>query len=182
MIKAVANDLVILGLSRGNTERLLEGKPIFVTPESMEGKLKQAVLLVGGETEEAIMADLRAHPDVFDFSAAKVVGMKPGEEDKVQIGARVFDAATGAPMTPPPPLPRTPAERSRALVQRLTDIANMVEAETPEGLRCAVFLYETTPDGKAGEVAHVSRDRQLTAAAVRRWLDGIALPGPKARA
>ncbi len=180
MIKAVAKDLVVLGLSRLNCEKLLEGKPIFITPESMDGKLKQAILLVAGETEQAILADLKQHPDVFDFSQAKVVAMPPGEEDKVQIGTRVYDAASGRPMEPAPALPANPEQRSRALVQRLSEIARMVEDETPNGLRCAIFLYDG--DGSSGEVAHVSRDRQLTAVAVRRWLGAIEMPPPMGNA
>lgn len=56
--------LVILGLSRLNTERLLDGKPIQV-PAADLAQLGlppggPGVLLLGGETEDALLEDLRA--------------------------------------------------------------------------------------------------------------------------
>ncbi len=59
MIKAIGWDgnLVVLGLSRGNCEKLLEGKPILIAPEQLDG-MRQFVLLTGGETEEAITREL----------------------------------------------------------------------------------------------------------------------------
>jgi hypothetical protein len=183
VIKAVANDLFVVGLSRANCEKLLERKPIFITPESLDGKLKQAVLILGGETEAAILADLKAHPDVFDLSQAKTtIVLRPGEEDRVKIGLDVFDAATGEKVPEPPAQPATPEERSHALVHRLTELAAAAEAEMPDGLRVALFAYEPTPAGEPGEVAHISRDRELTAAAVRRWLNGAFVAPPKASA
>lgn len=65
MIKAVAQGpdgrpLLILGLSRKNTERLLEGRPIPVELRDLFG-IDAVVLIVAGETEDAIVDELRAH-------------------------------------------------------------------------------------------------------------------------
>ena len=76
----------------------------------------------------------------------------------------------------------TEEQRSAALIQRLKEIAAQAEATAPDGLRVAVFLYAPDEEGKAGEVAHVSRDRMLTAVALRRWLDVVTAPATKARA
>ncbi len=62
MIKASATGpggkpLLILGLSRKNTEMLLTGHPISVELKAFTG-LVGTVLLMAGETEEAIMAEL----------------------------------------------------------------------------------------------------------------------------
>jgi len=62
MLKAAAKGadgkaLLVLGLSRKNTELLLEGRPISVELMGLIGK-EATILLVGGETEEAIAAEL----------------------------------------------------------------------------------------------------------------------------
>jgi hypothetical protein len=55
MIKAIgwSGKLVIVGLSRANCEKLLEGKPIMLAPETLPG-LRQHVLVVAGETEHEL--------------------------------------------------------------------------------------------------------------------------------
>jgi hypothetical protein len=63
MIKAVATGaggkpVLILGLSRMNTELLLDGKPISIDLMSYLGHAATLVLMAG-ETEEAITAELR---------------------------------------------------------------------------------------------------------------------------
>lgn len=63
MIKATGrtgdgDTLLILGLSRTNTERLLAGKPIKVNGLDV-GLPGIQVILLGGETEEAITAELQ---------------------------------------------------------------------------------------------------------------------------
>lgn len=55
--------LVLLGLSRGNVERLTQGKPVLVSRERHGPAMPDGleVALFFGETEEAILADLRRH-------------------------------------------------------------------------------------------------------------------------
>ena len=48
---------LLIGLSRDNMEKLLQGKPILKTPE--DTKVGLGLILVGGETEDSIMKDLR---------------------------------------------------------------------------------------------------------------------------
>jgi hypothetical protein len=55
--------LLGFGLSRGNCEKLLAGKPIFIDLKVMlrncDADMNEAtVLIFGGETEEAMQADL----------------------------------------------------------------------------------------------------------------------------
>jgi hypothetical protein len=45
--------MLMLGLSRGNTERLLDGKPIPVELKELLG-IDAVLVIVGGETEDAI--------------------------------------------------------------------------------------------------------------------------------
>ena len=63
MIKAIGQGasgqrLLILGLSRKNTELLLAGRPISVDLRSLMG-LEATVLLIAGETEEDLVRQLR---------------------------------------------------------------------------------------------------------------------------
>jgi len=63
MIKAVARGgdgkpLLILGLSRKNTELLLDGRPISIELMGLIGK-EATVLLMAGETEEAMHEQLK---------------------------------------------------------------------------------------------------------------------------
>lgn len=67
MIKAVTVNgdgvpqMVVLGLSAENCFRLVEGMPIPVRLRELHSSLPDVtVLLVGGQTEEAIAAELRA--------------------------------------------------------------------------------------------------------------------------
>jgi len=67
MIKATGRGqdgtpLLILGLSRGNTERLLSGQPIHVRADQVDPRLPALnVVLMGGETEGDIAAELGQH-------------------------------------------------------------------------------------------------------------------------
>lgn len=66
MIKAVGGPpgepVLILGLSKLNTERLLANQPIRISPEEVEkmGLPSMTIVLLGGDTENDIMEDLRA--------------------------------------------------------------------------------------------------------------------------
>lgn len=67
MIKAVGGPpgeppVLILGLSKTNVERLLSNQPIRISPEEVRemGLQPMTVVLLGGETENHIMEDLRA--------------------------------------------------------------------------------------------------------------------------
>lgn len=66
MLTAVINgpdggSVLLLGLSRENTRRLHADKPIPVRAHQIDPRLPElTVLLVGGETEQTIAADLRA--------------------------------------------------------------------------------------------------------------------------
>ncbi|MGF6641796.1 hypothetical protein [Paraburkholderia sp. MM6662-R1] len=59
MIKARAGDTVILGLSRLNLKKLQEGKPIMFDGAEV-GLSGQRFVIVFGETESAIIAELNA--------------------------------------------------------------------------------------------------------------------------
>jgi hypothetical protein len=64
MIKAIlSNDdgsqMLLLGLSKTNMDKLLEGLPIAVDITVNGAHLR--IGIVGGETEEAIIAELRRH-------------------------------------------------------------------------------------------------------------------------
>lgn len=64
MIKASAvgkggKPLLLLGLSRKNTELLLDGKPISIELKGLIG-LEATVLLIAGETEGAMLSQLRS--------------------------------------------------------------------------------------------------------------------------
>jgi hypothetical protein len=67
MIKATGGSkdgvpLLILGLSRANTEKLLAGQPIHVRTDHVDPRVPAMhVILMGGETEEAIAAELGQH-------------------------------------------------------------------------------------------------------------------------
>ena len=63
MIKFVADcngrTLIGLGLSAGNIQRLREGKPIHVHLEEMNLPWKAEIMILFGETEQAIADELR---------------------------------------------------------------------------------------------------------------------------
>lgn len=61
MIVASVNDGkgVLIGLSRGNVEELLKGHPILKNKE--DTGLPVTIVIVGGETEEAILEELNQH-------------------------------------------------------------------------------------------------------------------------
>lgn len=61
MIKARAGRHLLFGLSRGNCERLLKGEPIFINGDDLglPRGMGITITIMGGETEEAIAADLR---------------------------------------------------------------------------------------------------------------------------
>jgi hypothetical protein len=48
--------MVLIGLSRNNCERLLEGKPIHKGPDTTRAPM--TIIIVGGETEEDIAKEL----------------------------------------------------------------------------------------------------------------------------
>jgi len=54
-------DIIILGLSRENVNKLLEDQPIWVDTEAMGIPGGMHIAILGGETEEAIHADLSKH-------------------------------------------------------------------------------------------------------------------------
>lgn len=77
MIKAVGNKdgkpLFIFGLSLGNCERLLQGKPIFIDLDVMarecaKSDFRGCVMIMGGESEDSIVAQLAS---VVDLPATK---------------------------------------------------------------------------------------------------------------
>lgn len=51
---AKGEDICGIGLSRANCEKLLEGHPIGLRPDSMELPWPGEIILIAGETEEAI--------------------------------------------------------------------------------------------------------------------------------
>ncbi len=57
MIKARGERFALIGLSRGNIERLMAGKPIFTSGEELGFSGKIAIVF--GETEEAIVQELK---------------------------------------------------------------------------------------------------------------------------
>ncbi len=66
MLKAVATTsdgrpLMILGLSQGNMDLLLQRKPIFIDTTAYGVKGGLQILILGGETEEAIQAELEKY-------------------------------------------------------------------------------------------------------------------------
>lgn len=48
-----------IGLSRENCKRLLEGRPIAYRAQSSEGDQEIEILIMAGETEDAVEAELR---------------------------------------------------------------------------------------------------------------------------
>jgi hypothetical protein len=72
-------ELIGIGLSRKNCERLLAGKPIHFKLSDMAASglaMKGEVLIIGGETEEAITAELHQlgaleNARVFGFDETK---------------------------------------------------------------------------------------------------------------
>lgn len=53
---------LLLGLSAENCRRLIAGQPIVVRADHVDPRLPRInVILVGGETEDAIAAELRQH-------------------------------------------------------------------------------------------------------------------------
>lgn len=77
MIKAIAEKdgkpLYIFGLSLGNCERLLSGKPILIDLDVMareiaDSRFRGSVMIMGGESEQSIVAQLAT---VADLPATK---------------------------------------------------------------------------------------------------------------
>lgn len=67
MIKARAGTFVLLGLSRANCERLLQGQPIRISGnDDAIGLPGVTIVIMGGETEAAIEAELRGRGLVTD--------------------------------------------------------------------------------------------------------------------
>jgi hypothetical protein len=58
VIKARAGGLLFFGLSRGNCEKLLQGKPIRIEGNAI-GLPGITIVIAGGETEDAIAAELK---------------------------------------------------------------------------------------------------------------------------
>lgn len=79
MIKAIGwgGNLLCIGLSRGNVEKLLERKPIIIERKTLEG-LRQNVLILGGENEATIQRDLAAG-GFLSPEQATAPQAKPGE-------------------------------------------------------------------------------------------------------
>lgn len=59
MIKALSNDLIILGLSKINIERLQEGHPISFNLSEI-GLPDRPVLIFAGDNEKSMVQDLQA--------------------------------------------------------------------------------------------------------------------------
>jgi hypothetical protein len=60
LLTSDGRSILVLGLSRENTRRLLAGQPIEVRAHETDPRLPElTVLLVGGETEQAIADQLR---------------------------------------------------------------------------------------------------------------------------
>jgi hypothetical protein len=57
--KAGGKDLVILGLSRANVDRLMDNQPIMFDMAQL-GFPNQTLVICGGETNESINEDLRS--------------------------------------------------------------------------------------------------------------------------
>ncbi len=79
MIKAAAPGkdgarVLLLGLSRSNTDRLAAGKPIIINAVEMVamGFPAMTIALLGGETEDAIVEEIRsAGTEVIDLGWEK---------------------------------------------------------------------------------------------------------------
>jgi hypothetical protein len=67
MIRARAGSFVLLGLSRANCERLLQGQPMRISGDDPAiGLPGVTIVIMGGETEGAIEAELRSRGLVTD--------------------------------------------------------------------------------------------------------------------
>jgi hypothetical protein len=55
---------VLIGLTKRNMEELLKGRPILKSAE--DNRIPVTIIIVGGETEESIMAELKQHFDIPD--------------------------------------------------------------------------------------------------------------------
>lgn len=82
MIRALGGDsedpVLLLGLSDENWRRLRTGQPISVNVDEMAPGLRvRRVLLIAGETEAAIMDDLRAHLGVENVARPKYGDSRP---------------------------------------------------------------------------------------------------------
>ena len=69
MIKAVAHSnvgetLVIFGLSEGNVQELKKGRPIPIDMEELELGFKGKVVIIYGETEDALAAQFQGNVEV----------------------------------------------------------------------------------------------------------------------
>lgn len=56
--------LLLLGLSKGNCEELLKGRPIAFNTREEGMPFELVVVITGGETEDAITAELAKHFDL----------------------------------------------------------------------------------------------------------------------
>lgn len=65
--KANGRLLFMLGLSRGNVDRLVEGKPMWLTPESHELPAGIEIMLFFGETEDAMKEELQRVANVVEI-------------------------------------------------------------------------------------------------------------------
>lgn len=75
-------ELLGIGLSRKNCEKLLAGHPIHFTLDEMEGSglpWKGEILIVGGETEEAITDEMMR---MGALESARVFGFDERKEQK----------------------------------------------------------------------------------------------------
>lgn len=90
MLKALARGsdgrpMMILGLSRRNTELLLEGKPILVDTSNYGIPGGPHIVLLGGETEETIQAEMAQHLKLPDPTPDPVLG---DHSSTIQSGTR----------------------------------------------------------------------------------------------
>ena len=57
--------ILLIGLSKGNCEKLLDGKPIFKGPQ--DTLMSLSIIIVGGQTEDEIVQSLKGAGFHFDF-------------------------------------------------------------------------------------------------------------------
>lgn len=62
MIRARAGNVVLLGITRGNIERLMKGQPMHISGDDPAiGLPGITIAIMYGETEDAIATELREH-------------------------------------------------------------------------------------------------------------------------
>jgi hypothetical protein len=133
VIKAIGwgGNLLVLGLERANCDKLLEGKPILVAPEQLDG-LRQFVLLVAGEDGDAIKRELAQV-----LPAAAVDAPAPARGEVVKVGPE----GTTVEPAPDPNLLAARAARDEAL-RRVREL----ELALTYLLRAAWNVMETSED------------------------------------